>query len=323
MFPGYPLTRLVPFFPGQMGVPGSDVSLGLRTVPQSKVLYVDVNHPDASDAHDGTDPDHPLATVQEAVDKLEHNYDMIVVRSMGAESVVTPDYTDTFSYVTIIGAGTSRYAPAWESAAAATPCLDLRAVGWRIQGFRFYGPTQAACIELHHTDLTGNDIAIRTIIEDCYFDGLTTGRYGILSHGCYDVWVVNCTFSLFHNAVAGGAVAMIVTTTPLAIPYRNHIVGCKFYDNDNHVIWPCNGSFVYGCMFQPVGYAYAATQVLNTSIVGNPGDDNVVFGNCMPGDYSIAGGYRPGAADAWLGNWADDVAEAEVGDNGITIARPT
>jgi hypothetical protein len=84
-----------------------------------------------------------------------------------------------------------------------------------------------------------------------------------------------------------------------------------------------NGSYVYGCMFQPVGYAYSMVQVLNTSLVANPGDDNVVWGNTFPGDFSIAGGYRPGAADEWLGNWASDTAEAEVGDNGITIARPT
>ena len=116
---------------------------------------------------------------------------------------------------------------------------------------------------------------------------------------------------------------MRVDTTPLAIPYRNYIIGNLITDSDNGAVFPCSGSFWWGNMFQPTGYAYAMTLVLQTSIVANPGDDNVVWGNVFPGDYSIVGGYRPGAADVWIGNWAEDVAEAEVGDNGITIARPT
>lgn len=321
------LQRLNPFYPGQWGVPGSDNELGIRKMPDSIVLYVDYSHPSANDDNDGTDPNFPLSTIQEAVDKVAHNFDTILVRSINpaGENVVTPDYTDTFSYVSLIGAGNTRYSPYWVSPSNTLPNLSLNAVGWRVKGFRFSSGTGAgsACIELHHTDVSGNDIAIRTIIEENYFDGLTTARYGIVTHGCYDVWIVNNTFSLFHNAVAGGAVPLLVGTTPLAIPYRNHIVGNKFYDNDNGAIFPCNGSFIYGNMFQPVGYAYSNTLVLQTSLIANPGDDNVVWGNVFPGDYSIVGGYRPGAADVWIGNFADDVAEAEVGDNGLTIARPT
>ena len=297
-----------------------------------QVFYVDSGHANANDNNEGLDPEYPLATIQELIDRSTgastitspalQNYDTIYVSGTVAEDVQTGDYTQMPSYVSIIGVGPSRYSPAWEGDDADTPSLDLRCVGWRVSGFRFYGKTGAAAIVLRHTDTGANDIAIRTIIDNCYFDGLTTGLYGIESHGCYDVWVQNCTFSLWNN-VGNTATAMKVTTTPLAIPYRNHIKDCQFYDNDNHVEWPMNGSFVYGCMFQAVGYAYTPTLILQTSIVANPGDDNVVWGNVFTGDYSIAGGYRPGAADEWLGNWASDTAEAEVGDNGITIARPT
>lgn len=318
-----PLVRLPPWYPGQMGVPGSDNSLGLRTAPTAKVLYVDYNHPDASDDHDGTNPDHPLSTVQEAVDKLENNFDVIRVRSINSsgDSVVTPDYATGPSYVTIEGVGPSRYGVYWQSEAADEIALDMRAVGWVVRGFRFGGQASAACIELRHTDSGANDIAIRTIIEDCYFDGLTTGLAGIITHGCYDVWIKDCTFSLWHNA-GGTAAAINIGTTPLAIPYRQHIVGCHFYDNDNHVICPMNGSFVRGCTFQQVGYTYTATASLQTTLGGNPGDDNVISGNVLTGDYSIAGGYAGGAADIWIGNMADDTAEAEVGDNGFTLLPP-
>lgn len=286
------------------------------------IWFVDPTNGTDDQGIEGQSPDAAFQTLQAAIDNTRlANYDTIYVLGSLTESVVTPDYDDVAMYINIIAAGNGRYAPSWQSEAADEVALDLRALGWRISGFRFLGQASAPCIELHHTDLGGNDIAIRTVIEGNYFDGLTTGLGGILSHGCYDVWVVNNTFSLFHN-VGGTAYAMQVGTTPLAIPYRNHVMGNKVYDCDNGIIWPSNGSFFSGNLLQPVGYAYAMTAVLQTSIVANPGDDNVVWGNTLAGDYSIAGGYRAGAADVWIGNLAEDLAEAEVGDNGFTIARP-
>jgi len=49
---------------------------------------------------------------------------------------------------------------------------------------------------------------------------------------------------------------------------------------------------------------------------GVSGSDNEL------GIRSFAGGYISGANDMWVGNIAEDTAEAEVGDNGITIAIP-
>lgn len=316
------------------GIRGTGSEARLTQYYESKVFYIDETNGYAG--VNGTDPLTPLNSLQELITRtialnagtgtrepVLGAYDVVYVRGSITEDVTTGDYTQMPGYVSIIGVGNGRYSPAWEGDAVDAPSLDLRCVGWRISGFRFYGKTEAACVELRHTDSGANDIAIRTIIDNCYFDGLTTGRYGIWSHGCYDCWFVDNTFALFHNAVAGGAIPLWADTTPLAIPYRNHIIGCKFYDSDNGAVFPCNGSYWYGNMFQPVGYAYSMTQVLNTSVGGNPGDDNVLWGNCFPGDYSIVGGYNPGAADVWVGNWCDDTAEAEVGDNGIGFARPT
>lgn len=318
------LQREPQFFGGQLGIPQSDAQLGWRQHPDAVVLYVDSGYATADDNNVGTDPLYPLATVQAAVDSpLLTSYSEIRVNGTVSEDVVTPDYATGPNYVWLRGQGISGYSPAWEGDDASTASLDMRAVGWRVSDFRFYGKTSAACIELRHTDSNANDIAIRTVIHNCLFDGLTTGRYGIWSHGCYDVWIIDCVFQLWHNAVGGGAIPLWANTTPLAIPYRNHIIGCQFWDSDNGAVFPCNGSEWHDNMFQPVGYAYSMTQVLNTSVGGNPGDDNVLWGNVFPGDYSIAGGYNPGAADEWLGNWASDTAEGEVGDNGITVGRPT
>lgn len=275
-----------------------------------------------NDDADGETPDKAFETLQAAVDndRLD-DYDVIYVLGALTESVVTPAYTDVASYVSIIGVGNGRYSPSWASAAATDPCLDLRCVGWRVSGFRFLGPTTDFCIELRHTDTGANDIAIRTVIEGNYFDGLSVGLGAIETHGAYDVWIKNNTFSLFNNG-ANTAACIVTGTTPLAIPYRNHVCGNMFYDNDNAVDMAANGSFFYDNLFQKVGYTYSSIVVLRTSQGANPGDDNVVTRNHFGGDYSNTGGYTAGAADDWVGNIAEDVAEAEVSDAGLTIARP-
>jgi hypothetical protein len=317
-----PFLSLPFFFGGQMGVPGSEAAEGLRLHPDAVVIYVDSGHADADDNHDGTNPIHPKATVQAAVNSsLLTNHSIIMVSGTVSEDVVTPDYATGPNYVSIIGNGPSRYSVLWEGDDADTPSLDLRAVGWRVEGFRFYGKTGASCVVLRHTDTGDNDIAIRTVIANCYFDG-TTGLRGIESHGCYDVWIIGCTFALWHNG-ANTAIGMEVTTTPLAIPYRNYVLGNFFHDSDNGMQWESNGSFFGYNVVQPTGYAYSMAAVFQTSVAANPGDDNVVWMNTFPGDYSVVGGYRAGANDAWLGNMADDIAEAEVADNGWTILPPT
>ena len=328
MLPGVgrptPQTMWPILYGGQFGVLTSAAPQGVREHPDAIIMYVDSGHALADDNNDGTDPNYPKETVQSAIDSaLLTDYSEIRVSGSVSEDVVGPDYVTGPSYVWLRGIGNSMYSPAWIGDDAATTSLDLRAIGWRVSGFRFYGKTTAACIELRHVDSGANDIAIRTVIDHNLFDGLTTGRYGIWSHGCYDVWIVENVFQLWHNAVAGGAIPLWANTTPVAIPCRNHVIGNMFWDSDNGAVFPCNGSEFHDNMFQPVGSAYSMTQVLNTSVAGNPGDDNVLWGNVFPGDYSIAGGYNPGAADTWIGNMAEDVAEAEVGDNGWTIARPT
>ena len=319
-----PMLKLPPWFGGQLGVPNSTSPLGLRMHPDAVAIYVDSGHPAASDSGDGTDPRTPKATVQSAVNSSDLTpYSRILVSGTVAEDVVTPDYATGPNYVSIIGNGISRYAPAWEGDITdpTTASLDMRAVGWTIQNFRFYGQTGAAAVVLRHTDSGANDIAIRTIIHNCYFDGLTTGETGLESHGCYDVWVVNNTFKLWNN-VGNTAAGMRTTTTPLAIPYRNMIIGNTFEDSDNGMIWSANGSHFQGNTVKPVGYAYSMVEAFSTSPIGNLGDDNLIVGNYFGGDYSIVGGYRGGAADEWFGNASPDIAEAEVADNGWTILPP-
>lgn len=145
--------------------------------------------------------------------------------------------------------------------------------------------------------------------------------YGIESHGCYDVWIIDNVFDGLMDD-NGAGVAIVTTTTPLAIPYRNHIINNIFFNNDNHISFACNGSRIVDNVLQATGIDVTATINLETTQVGNPGDDNIVSENVLEGDYSNTGGFTAGAADMWCGNICSDVAEAEVGDNGFSIDRP-
>lgn len=106
-----PVMRATPWYPGQLGIRGSDNSLGLRTTPQGLVWYVDGSHPLANDLSDGTNPHEPLATIQAAIDKNNATIDwaatppyvgqnwIIVAPGQYAENL-TPPY-----YCKIIGLG--------------------------------------------------------------------------------------------------------------------------------------------------------------------------------------------------------------------------
>lgn len=323
-----PMTRVQPMWPGQMGVPGSDLANGLRLFPQGVTLYVDVNHHDKSNAHDGTDPEHPLATIQGAVTKLGtmqtagvHVEGSVIYVAEGnyTESVITPTATVGPNFVSLVGLGGTR-SPYWVSAAATDPCLDIRAQGWRVTGFRFGAPTTDACIVLQNQAPTAACLAHGAVIEGNEFDGLATGLYGIFQHGATDVQIINNKFSRFNNA--GNTATGLVADGVVALPTRNVVAGNHFMDGDNHMVFPGNGNIVQGNIFQQVGVTYTAIQILNTSTGANPGDHNIVVGNVLAGDYSIVGGYRGGAADIWIGNLTNDVAEAETADNGFTILPP-
>jgi len=86
-----PLIRLEPFFPGQLGVHGSDTPRGLRYASEGNVYWVNNAHPDSSDAHDGTDPEHPLATITQAIANCTANdEDYIIVQNFTNASETWP-----------------------------------------------------------------------------------------------------------------------------------------------------------------------------------------------------------------------------------------
>jgi len=74
-----PVTKVIPFYPGQWGIQGSDSPLGVRTMPRANAYYVDWQvNPNANDLNDGTDPNFPLATLAAAYAKCTANQNDVV-----------------------------------------------------------------------------------------------------------------------------------------------------------------------------------------------------------------------------------------------------
>ncbi len=328
----FPNVRLQPFYPGQMGVPGSDAPLGLRWTSMGYVLYVDTDHPDASDNNDGWDPNAPLATIQQAVDNLytiqarvaaagtphepaATNSVIVVAPGTYAENVVI-DANDP-DYCTILGGGNGKYPVILD--AGTGDAITCDAYGWRFENLHFKPENGAAGIKL--TRVAGSG-AEGTLIKNCFFNGGWSGTgFGVELNGApANVSIIGCRFAEF---AADGA-CITVTDTSTADPYQTHIIGCTFQESDEYVTRDCaggwNASLIQGNVFaESVNNAAFPAGADGTDIFidmrGGSVGYNTVCDNCLGGTYSEAGGYYAGTGDEWHGNRADV-------DDGITDTEP-
>ena len=332
-----PLVRLSPFYPGQVGVYGSDVQRGIRWEPQGITLYVDENHPGVADTGDGTNPEQPLASVQTAITRLtnfatalstslEGSTIVIAGEATIAESVIVPPTAP--AHCRILGMGMSGIdAPTWTAATATGTALTIRQEGWTVEGIRFVAGAGGTSVCLQWIPLPGAGyVGNRTHIRNCWFDGAWAGLYGIEFSGApYDVWIENCEFREYRRADTT-AHAIITTDSSEANAYMCVVRNCLFWENENHVgslgdDRGFNLSLFQGNVFHE-GVLIAATRMLD--LRGGTRGENIVVGNVFCGDYSNAGGYYANAANPgnWVGNFAEDVAAGQVADNGITVAVP-
>lgn len=329
-----PQIRQQPWYPGQMGVAGSDVQRGLRWAPTGIVLYVDDDHPGATAVGDGTNPEYPLTTIQTAINNLiafatsmsislEGSVIVVANEATIAESVIIPPTAPT--NCTILGAGSTAHQPTWTAATAAGTALTIRQEGWTVEGFTFEAGAEGTAVTLAEVPASSFS-AYKATLRNCRFDGLWGGLYGVNFLGApHRVLIEGCEFLEWRSA-AGAAFAIIVTDSTHTNPYECHIRNNVFWENENHIgslggIRSFNVSTFTGNIFH-IGELIAATIMLD--LRGGSRGNNFVVGNYFQGDYSNTGGYYAHAGDPgmWVGNYAEDLVEAEVGDNGITIAVP-
>jgi len=299
------------------------------------VLYVDPDNNFASDAADGTDPENPLVTIQQAVTTLIAHQTALAQSLQGSVIVLGGmAYTETVTipatapnYCTIKGMGPSSHRPTWASDAAANNCLTVQAEGWTIQGIEFNCPASAAGIRVEEHTVNGTN-AYKTIIRDCVFDGLWSGLYGIEFYGApHRVQILNNWF-VEMNQGDDSAFCIMITDTAVGPgnPYQCAIIGNRFSDSDNYIgnlasIRGFNVSLFRDNIFET---GVLLTPTIYLDLRGGSRGENIVTGNTFCGTYSIAGGYAAHAANPgmWVGNIAEDVASPQVADNGLTIAVP-
>lgn len=163
------LERLLPFYQGQFGVPGSDVPLGIRT-GSGGVFYVGdsaATHYNATDVNDGTDPMNPKATIIGALAACTNDYSDTII-------LLSENYTQTGTVTVAIDRVQIVAWDYWRGESApscqigsATDDFTLLAINAdqvEIAGIRF---------------ANGSDVA-----NDCIVVGSTTAVVGVKIHDC-------------------------------------------------------------------------------------------------------------------------------------------
>ena len=324
-----PLTRLNPFYPGQMGVPGGWTETGLRQHCTGTVFYVDPNYPGAATGADGTDPTNPLPTITEALTKVQpQRGDVIAVMANdgwqyapGGQGVST-DYATvisedvvipyTCSGVRIVGISNGPLGVVWIPATDAGWCITVHAVDVIIEGFCFddgvrTGANGIYC-EWNGITLFGENLTVR----HCYFSEsidigiqLEFSWYCDIHHNGF--W--NCdTYGIYTDPVGSNAAYATI--------HENYFYDCavamSLHDLDDSFIFR---NYVYDTA--AAGGAPGANTMID---LGTPpaaaGDGNQVFQNvlsCALGaDYNTAN--SPGSNPAWIQNYLL---------NGPSVANPT
>ena len=327
-----PLMRLNPWYPGQMGVPGTDSEEGLRLDTEGTIYWVDPNHVDNNDGRDGTNPTAPLATVAAALTHCEaYRGDVIAVMHNGGwtygnplSAHVTPiqeAVTIDVHGVRLVGVSSSVLGVPWIPTANNDVLISVDALDVIIEGFCFWdsGYTGVTAIA---TDWDGvTSWGENTTIRHCYFYDVA---YGVTLDYSWNDVIEDCQFfamatAAIHNPSVNGEPDYLV------------IRDCIFRDNTADINLPdCDEVLVEGCRFMDVTAAVAIlagdnNQIFNNTIQGNPagvnnyinltaGLNNLVSRNSLA--CSIAQ-YDTTCSDAGSGSWGGNECS-----NGPTTAPP-
>lgn len=268
----YPQLKAPPWFGGQIGVTGSDTSLGFRTAPQGNVYYVDGSHGNALDANDGTNPDAPKATIQSAITASNATIDwaatppyvgqnfIVIAPGVYAENL-TPAY-----YCKMIGLGQANGGDVCVNVEPATgSALAGIGLGLHLYNIRFTTNTAVPVLDFS----TFNSC----IIENCMVvdgnPGLAT--VGIDMTGAGGSKIIGCNITHTNN--------------PLTIGIRStgdffdcQIVGCKIAAVTTGIDLSTGGLF--GNSLIAHNYVYDGTGgLLTTGIDDSTTGDTLVVGN--------------------------------------------
>lgn len=274
----------------------------------------------ANAAGAGRDPDSPFLTIAYAV-AAASAYDTIVLMEGSSFSEAV---TCSLAGIRFIGNGPCPKAVQWTApTVAASFCLKPSANYISVENIYFKPVIYVTSGVPSALRLSGSNWLT---VENCRFQGQTDSYTAIYSPVCDsdNVHILDCEFYYLNTATNGCAILGVEAG---GLSYSGWVIErCKFHSCLKGVDINGRACTIMDCIFAEYGInpAGAIAQLMTTGIdlSGTSSGCNVVTRNHLPGDYSTARFVAGASGDSWVGNFCDDVAEAEVGDNGISIANP-
>lgn len=277
--------------------------------PKPATTYF-VDTVNGSDSNNGQSFDSAFATMEQALDTVETGGVIYFIGDVREELISSNLKFD----ITIIGVGSLHHpdlpsasyhpgASMWRppaSPTAATPLLELRGRGWKFINIAFDCPVDAAAVKIIENGESGEDEYAGSHAQflNCLF---RQGQYGVeLSGAGHNILWDGCEFFLMNNAGNTGT-GIIQTSTTVALGFKNTVRNCIFAGNssiggnDRHIVAPWQTSHIFNNIF-------AKVEGTGKYIDLTGGNDNVVTGNMLGGDYDT-GDYVAGTNDLWFGNW--------------------
>jgi len=303
-FGALPLTRLLPFYPGQMGVPGSDNDRGLRMDTLGQVFYVDPNHAAANANNDGTDSDNPLSTVAAALTRCSpyHN-DVVAVMfnsdwtygsiAVGRPLPIREAVTVSVPGVRIVGVAPSgALGVPWCPTGNGAASITVNAMDVLIEGFNFWDDTYTATIGIlaqwNSPALFGENLTVR----HCHF---YEKGYGIVLDYVWNSYIHDCKFdscdteAIFNRSTYGDIELVEIKRCVFA----NNASAINLPDSDYNIIENCH--LVNNVLGITMGVTSSYNIINNNVIIGTAAGTNNFI------NLSGGGGVMNMVSDNWLG----------------------
>jgi hypothetical protein len=291
------------------------------------VIYVNPNHPDANNSNDGTNPDHPLRTVANAMTKVQaYRGDVVAVMANNgwaapigygnpADGYLLPISENAIidvPGVRLVGISqSSSTGVVWQPATDGGTCITVTAIDVSIEGFLFTEGAQTGAngISAIWNGITawGDNVTIRNCM---FYDDIDTAIS--LDY----VWYANIHDNVFWQCDAYG----IYSVQP-GSGLANLIISNNVF-HDVHTcamsLVECDDSFIYNNSIYNAN-AEAGAACTDEGITTATGESNQVYDNyfsCLlpvgVGDYNDLN--TASATDAWIGNHCL---------NGLAVTNPT
>ena len=254
---------------------------------KGKSFYVDSIA--GSNSNNGKSWDKSFRTLTYALTKVD-DYSTLWASGRFQEQVVVPQGLDYFSLMS----GSRMRRSAHIEGSDTAPLVDVYAQNFYMEGFYLEPNNDAAAVRLVRGTSEAEGEANGATLVNLE---IWTGRYGIdFKAAPHDVAILGGSI---RNLRATGATAIIVSSASETFPKKAYIYGVRLQGNVNHIVGAFSDSVIEACKVADGANNAATTQKIDLL----NGTDNQVMGNWLGGTYSIAGGYRAGTNDDWVGNF--------------------